>query len=432
MNREAWDTVSEEVQKILGEGAIRIDGDSISREVKRAMARMDTELNADWKRGKSIQRKQNLGFAPIAWRDILGLDIDQTPPNAPFELVTPITRGYRKFARLVAQEAVMTLVGPEEKQQAAGFQTSVIIAAVHTALYPIWTYMRAQQFGEPNVFSVRDSLIEKLLNTDIGDVLPSDVRLPFPGTYVSLPFGEQVFFLRNQHTGLHEASFVGIGEGSIRGERTLFCTFWGEPRADGQRTSDDHIYSLAFGLPDDAGSSTLKALLSRSDVEERATLAEEGIPLLIEHDMVRVYGQSFDFFDAVNLLRRFVVNFCLYLNSPNPDIQPTRGGQSAWDVVAGEPRRSRTKVRVSKKRRQSKRKQKVKAAPYAVWEVGRNVEKLRRVSSATDILVRGHFRRQAHGPGRTLRRVIWIEPHIRLPSDGGDAPGHEYDVTSNA
>lgn len=32
-------------------------------------------------------------------------------------------------------------------------------------------------------------------------------------------------------------------------------------------------------------------------------------------------------------------------------------------------------------------------------------------------LVRGHYKRQAHGPGASMRKVIWIEPYWRGPED---------------
>jgi hypothetical protein len=41
--------------------------------------------------------------------------------------------------------------------------------------------------------------------------------------------------------------------------------------------------------------------------------------------------------------------------------------------------------------------------------------------------VRGHWRRQVHGPRWSLRQVIWIEPFVRRPT-GADAEGHEYAV----
>jgi hypothetical protein len=355
------------------------------------------------------------------------MDLHQRPPANPSDLVLPPVQTREAFAQLAANEAAMMLM--QSSQQSGGYAAGTIISAIHTTLYPIWTYMKASEVSAPNVFAVRDSLVEKLLNTDIDNVLPEDVRLPFPGFYVSLPFGEKLLMLRNHQTGMHEASFVGIAEGWVGEERGLFCTLWGEPRPDGSDAHDDHIYSFSFQLPKAATESSLRELLEANDEIQRAHMRDAGIPLLIKRDVARVYDQSFDFYDAISLLRRFVINFCLYLNSPNPDIEPAKSGQRTWgQIVAGESEQKRTKVRVSKSRRTSKKPS--ATTVYTIWDVGRNIEQLKRVSSATDILVRGHFRRQAHGVGRRLRKVIWIEPHIRL-STGEEVAGHEYDVEPN-
>jgi hypothetical protein len=433
-SQESWDVIDAAVKEIATQGYFEPGGGvKIGREARRTIMRMEKDLTTDWRQGKPIQRKQNLNFVPLVWSHVYGVDLNQPTPPRPRELVLPPVKGHEIFARIVAEQAVMRMAGAPMTGQGSGYVTSNILMAVHTTLYPMWTYMKASQLGDPNVFSVHDSLVEKLLNTDIDNVRPEDVRLPFPGLYVSFPFGEKVLLLRNQETGMHEISFVGIAEGSINGERSLFCTFWGEPKPGGRGTSDDHIYSFSFGLPDETGSTGLVALLERGDARQRQEMRDAGIPILIDKDMARLYDQSFDFFDAVGLLRRFVVNFCLYLSSPNPDIAPVRRGQPQWtQTVAEEPQRKRTKVRVSKKRRTSRRKVKLKAAQYVVWEVGQNIERLKRRSSATDILVRGHFRRQAYGPGRKQRKIIWIEPHIRLPTEEGKVPGHEYEVIPNA
>lgn len=426
---ESWDAIQAEVERVVRQGYMEPgSGQKVGRDARRLILRMEKELTNDWRQGKPIQRRQALVFMPLAWKQIYGLDLHQRPPPQPRELVLPPVKDPEKFARIVAQQAVMQLASAGQYEP--GFVQSVILSSVHSTLYPIWTYMKAAQLGQPNVFSVRDGLVEKLLNTDIDNVRPEDVHLPFPGIYVSFPVGEKLLLLRNRETGFHEVSLVGIAEGSSGGERGLFCTFWGEPQPGGRGTSDDHIYSFSFPLPAEQGSASLSALLEKGDIRQQEQMREAGLPLLIDKDMARFYDESFDFYDAVALMRRFVINFCLYLSSPNPDVEPTRGGQRRWGAPTGveEPTKRRTKVRLS--RRTSKRKKKARAASYALWDVGRNVEKLRRRSSATDILVRGHFRRQAYGPERALRKVIWIEPHIRLPT-GEEAPGHEYEVTEN-
>lgn len=42
-------------------------------------------------------------------------------------------------------------------------------------------------------------------------------------------------------------------------------------------------------------------------------------------------------------------------------------------------------------------------------------------------LVRGHFRRQPHGPGRGERKTIWIAPHWKGP-EGAEAWAHIYET----
>jgi hypothetical protein len=41
----------------------------------------------------------------------------------------------------------------------------------------------------------------------------------------------------------------------------------------------------------------------------------------------------------------------------------------------------------------------------------------RRASPSVQTLVRGHFKRAAHGPGRTERRWVQVEPYWRGPED---------------
>lgn len=398
-----------------------------TREQRRTIERMMRELSNDWRNGRAVQRKQALSFLPMLWREMYELPLHQTPPIRPVGLVEPSYPGHKKFAYLVAESAMVMLMGRPYTRE--GVENS-ITSAIHSTLYPIWMYMRASQMGDPSVFQVHDSLVEKLMNTDIGNVRPEDVRLPLPGIYLSLPHGAKILELRNAISGLHEVTMVGIGAGAYDGKRALFCVFWGEPRPDGNDVADDHVYSFRFPLID-GGPDKLKALFDEVDELDREQIASGKLGLAMEEDTLRFYDQSFDFIDGRALLRRFVINFCLYLSSPNLDIEPTKGGQKSWDeYIAAPGAPKRTKVRV-KGRRSSKKKDKVRAPKFDVWEVGRNVERLKRRSVATDVLVRGHFRNQAHGPGRTLRKVIWIEPFIRMPTGPDVSPGHEYEVDPN-
>lgn len=50
-----------------------------------------------------------------------------------------------------------------------------------------------------------------------------------------------------------------------------------------------------------------------------------------------------------------------------------------------------------------------------------------RVALSKRFVVRGHFRRQPHGPGRAERKTIWVAPHWKGP-EGADAWAHIYEA----
>ena len=417
------DAVANITRAALGQ----IDLPGLSREVRRTLDREMRDIEKDWRNGKPIQRKMALGLLPMVWREMYGLDLDQKPPSEPMVLAESEYPGYKKFANVAALDLRQALSHVKERDmssaQLAATSQRAVTGSILATLYPLWDYMKASTLSDPNVFSVNDSLIEKLMNTDVGNVVPDDVRLPFPGIYISIPHGSKILESRNQLTGFHEISLIGIGEGLSKGKRAMFVVMWGEPHSHGSSPGDDHVYSFEFSLPD-GGSRSLTELFEADASEARIGLETEN--RRPERDVLRFYGESFDLFDAAALLRRLVINFCLYLNSPNPDIEPTRSGQGKWGETEL-TRPKRTKVRVSKKRSG-----KPKMGRAKEWDVGRNVAKLVRRSMTTDILVRGHFRNQPFGVGRAKRRVIWIEPHIRLPTDPDHSHGHEYDVKPNA
>jgi hypothetical protein len=417
----------ETVKRYANRGAIpqRV----LDREQRRTLERTLRETEKEWRAGRPVQRKQALQVGPLIWRELYGLPISQTPPEQPILLMHPLYPGHEKFAEMVAESAMIHIGHGGHYDMGAGVVGDAIESAVHSALYPVWLYMRASQMSDPSVLNVKDSLVEKLMNTDIGaNVSGADIRLPFPGIYVSMPFGEELVQIRNSKTGLHEITLMGIAEGRADNEREFFCIFWGEPRPDGREPGDDHVYSFRFSV--EGSGQSLSDEFKTVDTAHSEQLRTGAVKLVFQKDMVRFYDQPFDFIEGRNLLRRLVVNLCLYLNSPNPDITPTKSNQGNWSsVVQGSPKR--TRVRVSKKRRSSK-KDKVQLSRYEIWNVGDNIKKLERKSSATDVLVRGHFRNQPYGKARSLRRVIWIEPFIRLPSGPDRSPGHEYDIESNA
>lgn len=114
-------------------------------------------------------------------------------------------------------------------------------------------------------------------------------------------------------------------------------------------------------------------------------------------------------------LGKFIVNALLYITSPNPDVMPASGARvdTAWDEAVTA---ARTSPRAPGRHKPGAR---------MLWNVGASVKRLR--VAALDVLVRGHWRRQAHGPRHSLRKMIWVQPHIRMPT-GAPTAGHDYVV----
>jgi hypothetical protein len=261
------------------------------------------------------------------------------------------------------------------------------------------------------VFELRDGLADKLVLTSADAVKPSDVRPPLPGFYIQMPPG--ALELRNVHTGWHKATFVGVAESFVhegpRAGRALTSVFWCEPNERSGSATDDNAQVVFISLPENYPGS----------IEQyESTIVGDDNPRGPKQSFVRWQGKDLSFEEGHQLLRKFVINFCLYISSPNPDVQPTGGKQKWKDVVdkaegaRGAGPHAKRQVTIGKN--------------FSLWDVGRNVRRLQKLT-ATDILVRGHWTHQVHGVGRALRKVIWIEPFVRRPT-GGEVEGHEYAV----
>lgn len=139
--------------------------------------------------------------------------------------------------------------------------------------------------------------------------------------------------------------------------------------------------------------------------DERQTMIE-GAELVPEDDVC--------LWNGLKLVR----NFCSWLQATD-----------ALKNYQGQSRQSK------RKKKKSSSKVKFKKPRAKVYQLGRGVEvsqELREMASEIALgrskharegwklraqhLVRGHWRNQAHGPQRSMRKLIWIEPHTRGPS----------------
>jgi hypothetical protein len=293
-----------------------------------------------------------------------------------------------------------------------------------------------EKSDSPSWFRLSDGLTWKLITTELKGVYPEDIRLPLPGFYIELPKG--ILTLFNNLTGEHEVRAVAVCEGAPHenerllnvnvdvangyGRRLLIVAHC-EPNENSTDPGDDNVMYLSLPLYD-----TGKKI---GDLIERdySTVKEHGGDWRDAKFGGYFAGQKKTNLELRRLLQQFVMNVLLYMNSAQADIRHVNQDQ----------------IRALKKEKKGRKKhkkliQKLKA--NNTWLVGTNVVFDPRVKQAAQSstgtgsklrfksLVRGHWRAQAHGKGRKLRKLIWIEPHIR----GGDLPGkvlgHNYEVKS--
>jgi hypothetical protein len=144
----------------------------------------------------------------------------------------------------------------------------------------------------------------------------------------------------------------------------------------------------------------------------------------------KIGNRIIDGWELRQVMIRFVLNLCIYLGSEKASVEHAHSAEINR-LQGGK------KFKLLRKHIQAK----ILALKHdMVFAVGSDVtispEMKELVANdgtgartqAYRTLVRGHWRNQAHGPGRALRKRRWIEPHIR----GADLPtpvvGHKYDV----
>lgn len=270
----------------------------------------------------------------------------------------------------------------------------------------IWSYIKHRgggKFATPNRFFLSRDLFMLLTLTQTRGLPRRAAKMPFEGFYIYLP--QNTFYqIEGSHkipveclsvTSVDSTNRVMIGIHLLPGSHNPdiseyeFVTSWDETHID-QATASDSLDKF-----DVQWSCMGKTIVSKST-----------------------------FF--VNL----VANLALYLSSETPDMCP----RHAEDIRGLRKKLSSVK---SKSRAAAALRDRIrKMSSNRDFNVGSTVrvpKVLRDVirdssngcwASAYSTVVRGHFRDQAHGPGRTLRKRIWIEPHIR----GSDPIGisHNY------
>lgn len=257
------------------------------------------------------------------------------------------------------------------------------------------------QLGFP-VFNLTLDFFRALLVTDFGDAGDEPVRLPFPAFVVRCP--EQLV-AGTRHLFVYpvdhkSTDFTAVHEGPTR------MTLEADPAAPARPLDKRHRQAYTQW----PHGTSLHALLKGKAAPIEATSE-------VEATATREMGTTIDPSETA-LARRVLGNLLLYINAngglpPEKRLGPTVSVEREHNT---EPR-----FRVGRP---------VKLGPQLraalAYENRGSTEP--RWKLAQRFVVRGHYKRQPHGPGRSLRKTIWVMPFWKGPTDVNEALARTFEV----
>lgn len=377
-----------------------------------------------WKAGEAVHREMTMVRMSAAAFACHG-----NIPKADWfsDCLNPESAAFEGFSKISGSLAGTPGQGRMVDITAAG---SWLNAAIHYTALKLLSVARS-----PSWFTLSEGLALKLLTTEIKGALAKDVKAPFEGFMIEMPPG--LLWWDHDDTGRHEVSAVSVVEGTapevpaydpgLEGGRRLLVMCFCEPNEKSTDPADDNLAYFTVPLFDED-----------EKVEDLFKIDKEVIAD-IENEALnggevrgRFGGMDMTGNHLRDLFRRFVVNVLLYLNSPDADV---------IHVGTEKAKKIKKKKAKNKKARQKIKKHAQEARAERNWLVGSRVSVDPRLKRAVSegrrdaggklrfkSLVRGHWRNQAHGPNRSLRKMIWISPHVRGASLEGPLLGHDYQV----
>lgn len=256
----------------------------------------------------------------------------------------------------------------------------------------LYTVLVIRNAGTP-VFELRPTLVNLLSNTDLPcDIPVSQLVLPFEGLMLRFPIGTL-----ESHPRCHELHVVHVPGDRLRVlARMLMDTPEGLANMVSY-ASLDMVLSLAAG--DSIGAAV-----------ERIRSSDLGRPLLGEGAMPITDYYADPFF-------LLAINTILYISSEGADVVQDRAGVYRIHQKLQGLKKGRRRAELEEKLAHEKARKiyicgaTLRPAPELTATMTREGHELTK-----RFRVRGHWRNQAHGVGRSERRLTWIQPHWKGPT----------------
>lgn len=273
------------------------------------------------------------------------------------------------------------------------------------------------------VFYPTENLIEQLSETELS-VDSGTIETPFP-TCLFVYQGKKARELFERQINKDPSKPFNI---PLETPISVFVTL-GPKNDDGQRSlilmsyiSDVanriHYATVKRELILEEGRTLEQALATDWKIERAKAGLEEIKPLTLGEGLsqTRIGIEAESFYTDGLQYYRLVLNTILYLSSESAD---TKDVISAQQSILDE---AKSIKQPSKRKSQEKFAKKFSPLPYIL--IGEHVGPIEdrsagdKGSHASRVLVRGHYKSQAHGPQRASRKRLWIAPYFRGPDMG--------------
>lgn len=276
------------------------------------------------------------------------------------------------------------------------------------------------------VFRFEEALTAKLLHTDLTKVDSFFVRSPFSSIYIAIPHNKELF-IPNEVTGLHRV--LGI-----------YVSYLDEIPSEEMHLGSGGTASELENVKENTPIKVLRilaiaeknenALHDKDDATFYMTMIFRSGDVMPQVEVLLDKFVSKETIKHRSLLKKlfvFVTNALLYITSPAADLvligakfdkeKPGKGPSRApknskIDVIS-----TGSKVYISHEYRMKYRNGQMDSLPAVDVTINTPMW-----------IVRGHYRNQAHGKGRSLRTLIWIQPHIKGKGLDDTLQQREYTV----
>lgn len=257
-------------------------------------------------------------------------------------------------------------------------------------------------------FLEEDDLHFLLDKSDLGEVPTSMLRLPFPAIYISLSREQDKHFIFNSETGKHKVCGVylyehepeiGVHQFHYAGEEFKITSF----------APEDTIRQISVVVVALANENSKHEHDDAFQYVELSVREDETFEQAFERE--GKYGSGDKFGEnrgPCTEVMKHVFKFLLYLNTRD---------MSEFESF-GEHSELAKKLSKSKGKRRDQLKKRLARASDVIYvkhtdgsgEVSSS--RIHQGQSKSAHYRRGHFKSVAHGKGRLLRKIVWIEPTI--------------------